>query len=439
MKKILLFSALTLGFFVNAVPCDAQTASWVQTDTTGVGLFIYALMPYKNFLIACPSNEGYHGLGLIYKTTNSGLSWDDIGTGGGSTSYMYCIASDSDGVLYSGTSGGPLSASGTSGIYRSTDEGKIWVNVHPNTTLDAPNSVFSIATNSKKTIFATDYFYNEDSFAIIRSYDKGATWQTVRKGDNQSRYTNLSVDKGDNIYMTETSDAEGGIWISKDDGTTWARKNGGLPALDVLAPVMVLPNGSIYAGLGQEGVYSASGLTSDFVAANTGLATYAVISFLRSHAGRLFAGTFSNGVFYSDDGMIWKSLNTGLANYHITSLAEVNSREYSTVFCGTWGGGVYRLSSFNSVKENNRNSETNIYPNPISSRTTFSFTLSQEEFTTLKIYNSLGKEAATLINNRLAAGDQRIEFDASHLPSGVYYYRLKIGDHLESKKLIVEH
>jgi hypothetical protein len=72
-------------------------------------------------------------------------------------------------------------------------------------------------------------------------------------------------------------------------------------------------------------------------------------------------------------------------------------------------------------------------------KTTFSFTLPQEEFTTLKIYNPLGNEIATLINKRLPAGDQHIEFDALHLPSGIYYYRLQIGGHSEMKPMIVVH
>ena len=81
----------------------------------------------------------------------------------------------------------------------------------------------------------------------------------------------------------------------------------------------------------------------------------------------------------------------------------------------------------------------NVFPNPLSSKTSFSFTLPQEEFTSLKIYNTLGNEVATLLNDRLSAGDQRIEFDASHLPSGIYYYRLQIGENVESKPLIVAH
>ncbi|MEP7235473.1 MAG: T9SS type A sorting domain-containing protein [Ignavibacteriota bacterium] len=79
------------------------------------------------------------------------------------------------------------------------------------------------------------------------------------------------------------------------------------------------------------------------------------------------------------------------------------------------------------------------FPNPISTSTTFFFPLSRPEFSSLKIYTPLGNEAATVINQILPAGNQHFEFDASQLPSGIYYYRLQIGDQAEAKPMIVLH
>jgi hypothetical protein len=65
------------------------------------------------------------------------------------------------------------------------------------------------------------------------------------------------------------------------------------------------------------------------------------------------------------------------------------------------------------------------YPNPFNPTTTISFTLSQESFVTLKVYNILGQEVATLLNyQQMDDGDQEVDFDANRLPSGVYFYRL---------------
>jgi hypothetical protein len=65
------------------------------------------------------------------------------------------------------------------------------------------------------------------------------------------------------------------------------------------------------------------------------------------------------------------------------------------------------------------------YPNPFNPTTTISFTLQQTSFVTLKVYNMLGQEVATLINHEMMDdGMQDVEFDASSLTSGAYFYRL---------------
>ncbi|MBI5475269.1 MAG: T9SS type A sorting domain-containing protein, partial [Ignavibacteriales bacterium] len=65
------------------------------------------------------------------------------------------------------------------------------------------------------------------------------------------------------------------------------------------------------------------------------------------------------------------------------------------------------------------------YPNPFNPTTTIQFDIPQEAMVTLKIYNLLGQEVATLINNELMTeGMQEVEFNASSFASGVYFYRL---------------
>jgi hypothetical protein len=55
----------------------------------------------------------------------------------------------------------------------------------------------------------------------------------------------------------------------------------------------------------------------------------------------------------------------------------------------------------------------------------------------LKVYDVLGNEVATLVEEYKLAGKYEIEFKASSLPSGVYFYRLSAGDHIETKKMIL--
>jgi len=69
------------------------------------------------------------------------------------------------------------------------------------------------------------------------------------------------------------------------------------------------------------------------------------------------------------------------------------------------------------------------YPNPFNPVTTIEFDLPEDAFVTLKIYNVLGQEVATLIDREeFTEGNNSVEFDASALSSGVYYYRLIVND-----------
>jgi len=77
------------------------------------------------------------------------------------------------------------------------------------------------------------------------------------------------------------------------------------------------------------------------------------------------------------------------------------------------------------------------YPNPFNPSTKIQFQIPEAGFVTLKVYNLLGQEVATLVNGQLEAGSYRAEFDASNLPSGMYLYRLQAGTFLETKKMLL--
>ena len=77
------------------------------------------------------------------------------------------------------------------------------------------------------------------------------------------------------------------------------------------------------------------------------------------------------------------------------------------------------------------------YPNPFNPSTNIGYQLADGSKVTLKIYDVLGKEIATLINEYKPAGKYEIEFDASNLPSGVYFYQLISGENIATKKLVL--
>jgi hypothetical protein len=77
------------------------------------------------------------------------------------------------------------------------------------------------------------------------------------------------------------------------------------------------------------------------------------------------------------------------------------------------------------------------YPNPFNPETSIKFQITESGFTTLKIYNVLGIEVASLINDNLSAGSYEVDFNASKLSSGTYFYSLTSGKNKQTKKMIL--
>jgi len=75
------------------------------------------------------------------------------------------------------------------------------------------------------------------------------------------------------------------------------------------------------------------------------------------------------------------------------------------------------------------------YPNPFNPTTSIRYAIDSRQFVSLKVYNLLGKEVATLINENKEAGNYMVNFDASNLPSGVYLYKLQAGEFIQTKKM----
>jgi hypothetical protein len=79
------------------------------------------------------------------------------------------------------------------------------------------------------------------------------------------------------------------------------------------------------------------------------------------------------------------------------------------------------------------------YPNPFNPSTKLNYQLPKPSFVTLKIYDVLGNEVTALVNEKKPAGRYEINFNASNLSSGIYFYELQAGSFLETKKMILLH
>ncbi len=77
------------------------------------------------------------------------------------------------------------------------------------------------------------------------------------------------------------------------------------------------------------------------------------------------------------------------------------------------------------------------FPNPFNPTTTIKFTIPSSNFTSLKIFDLLGKEVAVLVNENKEAGEFTIPFNATRLPSGIYFYQLQSGNFVETKKMLL--
>jgi len=105
-------------------------------------------------------------------------------------------------------------------------------------------------------------------------------------------------------------------------------------------------------------------------------------------------------------------------------------------------GVVYGDTTVVSVEDEAQNLPTEFsldqnYPNPFNPSTTINYSISQLEFVTLKVYDVLGNEIATLVNEEKSIGSYEVEFDGSDLTSGIYFYALRSGNFNDTKKLVL--
>ena len=77
------------------------------------------------------------------------------------------------------------------------------------------------------------------------------------------------------------------------------------------------------------------------------------------------------------------------------------------------------------------------YPNPFNPSTIIKYQIPQSGYVTLKVYNILGKEVESLVNKLMNAGNHEVKFDGLNLPSGIYFYQLKINNYCATKKLMI--
>lgn len=136
-------------------------------------------------------------------------------------------------------------------------------------------------------------------------------------------------------------------------------------------------------------------------------------------------------------------------NFLVTNIGGVHEIDTSgnvlrTVVSGVsaWHISKVTLSSTTGIQNDLRNSHIRSaikqnYPNPFNPKTNIHYQISELSFVTIKVFDLLGNEVATLVNEYKPAGEYEVEFKGNALPSGVYFYQLKAGSFFETKKMIL--
>lgn len=150
-------------------------------------------------------------------------------------------------------------------------------------------------------------------------------------------------------------------------------------------------------------------------------------------------------IFYtSDGGNNWTLQQQVVVNYDkpgLESVCMINENEgwivgrKGMILKTTKGGLTSVENSLEGVPSGFKLFQN--YPNPFNPTTTISFQLPNSSFVTIRVFDILGREVATILNDIKPAGTHEFEFNASGLPNGIYFYQFQAGAVVETKKFVL--
>ena len=322
--------------------------------------------------------------------------------------------------------GSNLFAGTPNGIFLSTNNGTGWTDLN---VLFGDTRAFAI---SGANLFAGTY-----GGGVYRSTNNGTNWTQVNNG--LTNYVVIAfVVSGTNIFAGTYSS---GVFLSTNSGSSWTEANSGLMGNHI--PSLTVYYTYLFAG-SNDGVFLSTNNGTSWIPA--GLQD-TLVSALTFYGTNLFAGTSdilgnSGGVFLSNNnGINWTDVNSGLPNTGILALTISGTN----LFAGTVNSGVWRrpLSEMITEVENERNeiptqfSLTQNYPNPFNPSTKIRYSVPQSSNVKIKVFDILGNEIETLVNEEKLVGTYEITWSAQSLPSGVYFYKMQADGFVEAKKIIL--
>jgi ligand-binding sensor domain-containing protein len=369
--------------------------------------------------------------GGVFISDNNGTAWTTLNSG--LTSYEIRSL-----ALSSGINTDPTFFAGTvTGIFESTNLGVRWTEVDSGI---ADKAISCLAFN-RANLFAGGY-------GLFLSTNGGTFWTELDTGPTNKLVTCVAAN-GTNLFAG--TQYGGGVFRSTDGGMNWTQVDSGLADTGVQCLAFSGTNifaGTIYGG----GVFLSTNNGDSWKAVNTGLVTsvYAPPSIhALAVSNNVIVAATSYGIYFStNNGALWTAANEGLGGIEVSSIAtgSTSGKNSNTfIYAGTFGSGVWRrpLSEMiTSVKVSSPEIpqlfrlEQN-FPNPFNPTTSIRYSLPQRSQVTLSMFNTLGQQVATLVNETQEAGYHDVRFDGNGLASGVYFYRIQAGSFVQTKKLLI--
>ncbi|HEX9657524.1 MAG TPA: YCF48-related protein, partial [Bacteroidota bacterium] len=363
--------------------------------------------------------------GTVLRTTNGGTNWTSVGGGAIGAADVYAIeAVDANTAFVTTSPGGTF-------IYRTTNGGSTWAAVYNNT--DAAAFVDGI-----KMVDANNGYAQGDPVAtkwmVLQTTDGGATWARMATEPAQvgaeAGWNNSFKIVGNNMWFGTNSSK---IYRSTDLGLTWSS-----------APTTSASSYGVWFNNSTSGIAGfAGGVTNNSVNGGTSWAASASagtgqVTGAAGVAGAEFWVTSGTNIYYTtNQGTNWT--NSGSSGYTGTvSLWAINTTSVSGGTYG-WAAGAtgrilrYRRTSTSVAISQEIPAEFTLsqnYPNPFNPSTQIVYGLPEEASVVLRIFNVLGQEVATLVDEIQQAGFHSQTWNGhsgltTTLSSGIYFYRLE--------------
>jgi photosystem II stability/assembly factor-like uncharacterized protein len=319
----------------------------------------------------------------ILKTTDGGNNWIQLFGGMATFSSVYFIDSDTGWVVYSAV------RPGSGNISKTADGGNSWT-IQWSSGTQALFSVYFIDSNSGWVVGGGG--------KILNTANGGDNWIFQNSGTTNSLYS---------VFFTDSNTG----WIVGTAGTLLKTTNGGVP-VELTAFTATSKGNEVILNWSTATETNNKGFSIERKAANS---EYSEIGFVPGF------GTTTEPKSYT---FTDSKVSTGKYTYRLKQTDFDGSYKYSQEVEAE----VSAPLAF-SLEQN--------YPNPFNPSTKIRYTVPQGSQIQIKVFDVLGSELATLVNEYKQAGRYELDYNAVSLPSGVYFYQLRAGSIVETRKMIL--